>query len=126
MYCSITFNLSLNLYFYIEAKEECSIFPNSAPVSPRTWYHICVGIDTNSGLLRIVDNGVKTFEGEKDFFKNTASIKPKSVAGKLLGKGSGPCCCQAQVPVPVHVPVQVQGQVQVRSCSGPDLDLDFG
>ena len=45
-----------------------------------------MGIDTNSGFLRIVDNGFQTFTGKNDFLKNSASMKPKSVAGKLLGK----------------------------------------
>ena len=53
---------------------------------PHSWLHICIGIDTHSGLLRIVDNGVLTFNGKKDSFKNTASIKPKTVASKILGK----------------------------------------
>ena len=54
---------------------------------PRTWYHICIGIDTDSGLLRIVDNGVQAFNGKNDYLENTASMKPKSLAGKLLGNG---------------------------------------
>ena len=55
---------------------------------PRTWYHICIGIDTDSGLLRIVDNGVQAFNGKNDYLENTASMKPKSLAGKLLGNGT--------------------------------------
>ena len=73
---------------FIETKEEVTYIRNSAPVVPHSWYHICVGIDTNSGLLRIVDNGVLTFDGKKDSLKNAASVKPKTVAGKLLGKST--------------------------------------
>ena len=75
-------------FLSLETKGECSHLRNSAPVVPRTWYHICIGIDTDSGLLRIVDNGVQAFNGKNDYLENTASMKPKSLAGKLLGNGT--------------------------------------
>ena len=67
-------------------KEECLHLRNSAPVVPQTWYHICVGIDTISGLFRIVDNGVLVINEKKELLKNTSSIKPDNFRGKLLGK----------------------------------------
>ena len=71
---------------YIDEKEGCG-FLDSVPVVPQSWYHICVGIDTISGNLRIVDNGVIIVDEEKEYFRNTASsIKPESIAGNLLGK----------------------------------------
>ena len=78
-------NLSLTLHNFKEKQEECLYIREGAPVVPRTWYHICVGIDTVSGLLQIVDNGVLVFDEEKEILKNTSSIKPENVRGKLLG-----------------------------------------
>ena len=54
------------------------------PIVPHSWYHICMGLDTESGLLRIVVNGVKVVDEEKKFFRNTSAWKPQSLAGKLL------------------------------------------
>ena len=54
------------------------------PIVPRSWYHVCMGLDTVSGLLRIVVNGVEVVNEEKNYFRNSADVKPKSVAGKLL------------------------------------------
>ena len=54
------------------------------PIVPHSWYHICMGLDTVSGLLRIVVNGVVMVNEEKDYFRNTVQWKPKSLEGKLL------------------------------------------
>ena len=54
------------------------------PIVPHSWYHVCMGLDTVSGLLRIVVNGVEVVNEEKNYFRNSANVKPKSVAGKLL------------------------------------------
>ena len=54
------------------------------PIVPASWYHVCMGLDTVSGLLRIVVNGVVMVNEEKDFFRNTTLWKPKSLKGKLL------------------------------------------
>ena len=54
------------------------------PIVPHSWYHVCLGLDTESGLLRIVVNGVKVVDEEKEFFRNTSAWKPQSLAGKLL------------------------------------------
>ena len=54
------------------------------PIVPHFWYHVCMGLDTESGLLRIVVNGVKVVDEEKEFFRNTSAWKPQSLAGKLL------------------------------------------
>ena len=64
-------------------KEE--FFSNAhIPIVPNSWYHICMGLDTVSGLLRIVANGVVMVNEEKDYFRNTRQWKPKSLDGKLL------------------------------------------
>ena len=44
-----------------------------------------MGLDTVSGLLRIVVNGKVVVDEEKQYFKDTSAWKPKSVAGHLLG-----------------------------------------
>ena len=54
------------------------------PIVPHSWYHICMGLDTVSGLLRIVVNGVVMVNEEKEYFRNTKQWKPKSLEGKLL------------------------------------------
>ena len=73
------------IFFLKERKEECLYVRNSAPIVPQTWYHVCVGINTISGLLRIVDNGIPVLDEETEIFKNTSSIKPENISGKLLG-----------------------------------------
>ena len=47
-------------------------------------YHICFGLDTESGLLRIVVNGVLVVNEEKDYFRATAAWTPRSLEGKLV------------------------------------------
>ena len=54
------------------------------PIVPHSWYHVCMGLDTVSGLLRIVVNGVVMVNEEKEYFRNTKQWKPKSLEGKLL------------------------------------------
>ena len=56
------------------------------PIVPHSWYHICLGLDTVSGLLRIVVNGRMVVNEAKEYFKNTTSWRPNSVAGKVFGK----------------------------------------
>ena len=60
-------------------------FPETGiPLVPHSWYHVCLGLDTVSGLLRIVVNGVKVVDEEKEEFRNTTAWKPKSLEGKIL------------------------------------------
>ena len=68
-----------------EKQKECRNLYNGSPIIRQTWYHICVGIDTISGLLRIVDRGVVVIDEKMDMLKNTFSIKPENVGRKLLG-----------------------------------------
>ena len=56
------------------------------PIVPHSWYHICMGLDTVSGLLRIVVNGRMVVNEAKEYFKNTTSWRPNSVAGRVFGK----------------------------------------
>ena len=59
-------------------------YDTGIPIIPHSWYHVCLGLDTESGLLRIVVNGIKVVDEEKQFFRNTSAWKPQSLAGKLL------------------------------------------
>ena len=59
-------------------------YDTGVPIVPYSWYHVCLGLDTESGLLRIVVNGVKVVDEEKEFFRNTTAWKPQSLAGKIL------------------------------------------
>ena len=54
-------------------------------------YHVCMGLDTVSGLLRIMVNGVEVVNEEKDYFRNTTHWKPTSVKGKLVGGNQEHC-----------------------------------
>ena len=54
------------------------------PIVPHSLYHICMRLDTVSGLLRIVVNGVVMVNEEKDYFRNTLKWKSKSLDGRLL------------------------------------------
>ena len=58
---------------------------NPVPVIPHSWYQICLGLDTDSGHLRIVINGVPVVDMEKHYLKNNTAIKPKSLIGKVAG-----------------------------------------
>ena len=59
-------------------------YDTGVPIVPYSWYHVCLGLDTESGLLRIVVNGVKVVDEEKEEFRNTTAWKPKSLEGKIL------------------------------------------
>ena len=54
------------------------------PIVPHSWYHICLGLDTVSGLLRIVVNGIKVVNEEKAEFRNTSDWRPGSLDGNIL------------------------------------------
>ena len=54
-------------------------------INPHSWYHICMGLDTVSGLLRIVVNSREVVNMEKEYFRNTKDWKSNSVKGKVLG-----------------------------------------
>ena len=45
---------------------------------------MCLGLDTVSGLLRIVVNGVEVVNEEKEYFKNTQTWKPNSLDQNIL------------------------------------------
>ena len=86
-FSTLTERITLIYHNPISGKEEVMKFwDNVVPITPHSWYHICLGLDTVSGLLRIVINGFEIINEEKDFFRNTSSIKPTSVAGKFLGE----------------------------------------
>ena len=59
-------------------------FTDIIPIVPHSWYHICIGIDTMSGLLRFAVNGKEVVNAEKEYFKNTKAWKPSSIGGKIV------------------------------------------
>ena len=63
---------------------EMEDFTNIVPIVPHSWYHICLGIDSVSGLLRVVVNGLEVVNMEKDYFKDTRAWKPSSLEGKIV------------------------------------------
>ena len=69
----------------VTGKTVLEYFSNTnIPIVPHSWYHICMGMDTVSGLLRIVVNGVEVVDEEKDYFRNTTNWKPKSLKGRII------------------------------------------
>ena len=69
----------------VTGKTVLEYFSNTnIPIVPHSWYHICMGLDTVSGLLRIVANGRLVVNEEREYFRNTGQWKPKSLKGKLL------------------------------------------
>ena len=75
-------------FFYVNpatGKTEYEKFSGTIiPIVPHSWYHACMGLDTVSGLLRIVVNGIEVVNEEKEYFKNTNASKPRSLKGKIL------------------------------------------
>ena len=54
------------------------------PIIPHSWYHVCLGLDTVSGFLRIVVNGIKVVDEEREEFRNTTAWRPESLEGKIV------------------------------------------
>ena len=59
-------------------------FDTGIPIVPHSWYHVCLGLDTVSGMLRIVVNGIKVVNEEKAEFRNTSDWRPGSLDGNIL------------------------------------------
>ena len=86
-FSTLTERVTLVYHSPVTGKDEVVKFWDQVlPIIPHSWYHICLGLDTVSGLLRIVINGFEIVNEEMDFFRDTTSIKPTSVSGKVLGK----------------------------------------
>ena len=78
---------ALNIWYDnpLSGKNELeSLSKTHIPIVPHSWYHICMGLDTVSGLLRIVLNGIVVINEEKDYFRDTTVWKPESLEGKIL------------------------------------------
>ena len=96
-----------NPFFCLDEFKGSADFETNVSVSPYSWYHVCLGLDTVSGLLRIVMNGHMIQNEEKEFFRGTDSIRPKSLAGKLGGKiesyqSLGTECCAILHLIPTN------------------------
>ena len=44
------------------------------PIVPDSWYHVCMGLDTVSGHVRIVVNGKVLVNEPKDYFRDFSYI----------------------------------------------------
>ena len=80
-----TFSERITMFYGSEKPEKLQFWDSVLPINPHSWYHICFGVDTVSGLLRIVINGHVIVDTVKDLFVNTTEIKPTSLKDKLLG-----------------------------------------
>ena len=54
------------------------------PIKPHTWYHVCLGLDSESGHLRVVVNGYLIVDEYIRYFKDSQNIRPQSLKGKIL------------------------------------------
>ena len=52
-------------------------------VKPHSWYHACFGLDTVSGQLRIVINGITLVDQVFPYFIDSKETKPKSLENRL-------------------------------------------
>ena len=77
-----TFSERISMYY---GSDLFKFWDSKVAINPHSWYHVCLGLDTVSGHLRIVINGQVIFDSIKELFINTTSLKPKSVAGKFVG-----------------------------------------
>ena len=84
-YDKMSENLELSFDNPTTGKFELDFLTSShIPIVPHSWYHICMGLDTVSGLLRIVVNGVEVVNEEKEYFRNTKTMKPGSLEESVL------------------------------------------
>ena len=77
----------MEIWYYnpVTGNHEKEIFRDTfIPIVPSSWYHICMGLDSDSGLLRIVINGLEIISQEKEYLRNTTSLKPRSLDGKIV------------------------------------------
>merc|ERR1711892_516799 len=64
--------------------KEHKFWKSGVPIKPHTWYHLCLGLNTMSGHLRIVLNGYTVVNEVYSFFKDSQNIRPQSLIGKIL------------------------------------------
>ena len=53
------------------------------PIAPHSWYHICLGLDTSSGRLRVMVNGYTIVDEDMSYFKDSQNRRPQSLIGKI-------------------------------------------
>ena len=59
-------------------------YSSGLPIMPHTWYHGCISIDTMNGHVQLVINGYVVVDEIIEYFKDSKSGKPDSLAGRLL------------------------------------------
>ena len=55
----------------------------TVPIAPMSLYHGCFGVDTVTGHVSAVVNGVIAIDKVINAFRNSSDMRPKSLAGKL-------------------------------------------
>ena len=60
-----------------------NFFDVEIPIVPHSWYHACTGLDTVSGHLRVVLNGLTVVDKVIESFRDSSQVKPKSLIGKI-------------------------------------------
>ena len=53
-----------------------NFWKSGLPIKPHSWYHACIGLDTESGHLRIVVNGYTVVDEVDPYFKNSQDKRP--------------------------------------------------
>ena len=87
-------NIAYNGHMY-QAYRNGDIFTGNGkskiyPARFNVWEHLCVGVDTDTGMFTTVQRGIVAFNEVMPVFVNSSSIKPTNLKGKLiLGKYAG-------------------------------------
>ena len=53
------------------------------PILPHSWYHTCLGLDTEKGLMRIVVNGYLVVDRIEAYFENSKDIRPMNLSERI-------------------------------------------
>ena len=60
-----------------------NFWKSGLPIVPHSWYHACIGLDTESGHLRVVVNGFTIVDEIERYFTGSTDKQPKSLVGKI-------------------------------------------
>ena len=92
------------------------------PIIPHSWYHICMGLDTVSGLLRIVVNGKEVVNKEKEYFSHEKALLESAVAASPDGASTpleaSPCSADPAGRLPSRFRMRTQPPGQHGKLAG--------